>query len=122
MNNQLHRQIQEEMEREAMIERKINNGLKRVLKNFKQYKLVNTIDEGEILLIFNKKSAEHFSVFLINDEVKEEVKNNTNSNYVMFFIRPKKKNHNSRLQALADIDKRRFKKNKFNLIKIHNPV
>ena len=113
MNNQLHCQIQEEMEREAMIERKINNGLKRVLNNFKQYKLVNTIDEGEILLIFNKKSAEHFSVFLINDEVKEEVKNNTNSNYVMFFIKPKN-NHNSRFQALADIDKRRFKK-KINL-------
>ena len=111
MNNQLQRQIQDEINQEAIIERKINNGLKRVLKNFKQYKLVNTIDEGEILLIFNKKSVEHFSVILIDDEVKEEVKNNTDSNYVIFFIRPKT-NRNSRLQALADIDKRRFVKQK----------
>ena len=111
MNNQLQRQIQDEINQEAIIERKINNGLKRVLKNFKQYKLVNSIDEGEILLIFNKKSVEHFSVILINDKVKEEVKNNTDSNYVIFFIRPKN-NHNSRLQSLADIDKRRFIKHK----------
>ena len=111
MNNQLQRQIQDEINQEAIIERKINNGLKRVLKNFKQYKLVNNIDEGEILLIFNKKSVEHFSVILINDKVKEEVKNNTDSNYVIFFIKPKN-SRNSRLQSLADIDKRRFIKHK----------
>ena len=109
MNNTLHSQIQEEMEREEMIERKINNALKRVLKRFRQYKLVNTIDEGEILLIFNKKYAHQFSVILIDNDVKEEVKNNTDSNYVIYFIRPKN-NHNSRLQALTDIDKLRFLK------------
>ena len=109
MDNQLQRQIQEEIEREVRVERKINNGLKRILKNFPQYKLVDNIDEGEIVLIFNKNYIEHFSVILLDDEVKEEVKNNFDSNYAIFFIKPKNR-RNSRLQAHADIDKRRFMK------------
>ena len=111
MDNQLQRQIQEEMEREAMIERKINNGLKRVLKNFKQCKLVNTIDEGELVLIFNKKDVEYFDVILIDDVVKEAIKNDRDSNKVIFFIKPKN-NRNSKLQSLADISKKRFVKKK----------
>ena len=111
MDNQLQRQIQEEMDREARVERRINNGLKRVLKNFKQYKLVNTIDEEEIVLVFNKKDFEYFDVILIDDEVKKAVKNNTDSNQVIFFIKPKN-NRNSKLQALADISKKRFVKQK----------
>ena len=111
MDNQLQRQIQEEMEREAIAERKINNGLKRVLKSFKQYKLVNSIDEGDIVLIFNKKDTEYFDVILIDDEVKEAVKNNTDTNQVLFFIKPKN-DRNSKLQALADINKKRFIKQK----------
>ena len=111
MDNQLQRQIQEEMDREARVERKINNGLKRVLKNFKQYKLVNTIDEGEIVLIFNKKDTEYFDVILIDDEVKQPIKNNTDPNNVIFFIKPKN-NRNSKLQAHADISKKRFVKRK----------
>ena len=111
MDNQLQRQIQEEMDREARVERKINNGLKRVLKNFKQYKLVNTIDEGEIVLIFNKKDTEYFDVILIDDEVKQAIKNDTDPNHVIFFIKPKN-NRNSKLQALADISKKRFVKRK----------
>ena len=111
MNNQLQRQIQEEIDQEAMAERRINNGLKRVFRYFKQYKLVNTIDEGEIVLIFNKKDTEYFDVILIDDEVKEVVKNNTDTNSVIFFIKPKN-SRNSRLQALADISKKRFVKQK----------
>ena len=63
MDNQLQRQIQEEIDQEARIERKINNGLRRVLNNFKQYKLVKTIDECEIILIFNKKLPNTFPLF-----------------------------------------------------------
>ena len=107
MNNQLQRQIQEEINREAKIERKINNGLKRILKNIPQYKLADNIDEGEIVIVFNKDYLDYLSVFLIDDEVKEEVKNNFDSKYVLFFIKPKNK-RNSRLQAHTDIDKRRF--------------
>ena len=111
MNNQLQRQIQEEIDQEARVERKINNGLKRVLKNFKQYKLVNTIDEGEIVLILNKIDTEYFDVILIDDEVKQAIKNDTDSNNVIFFIKPKNR-RNSKLQALADISKKRFVKQK----------
>ena len=111
MDNQLQRQIQEEIDQEARVERKINNGLKRVLKKFRQYKLVNTIDEGDIALIFDKRDIEHFNVILVDDEVKEKIKNDTNQNYVIFFIKHKN-NRNSKIQALADISKKRFVKTK----------
>ena len=111
MDNQLQRQIQEEIDQEAMAERRINNVLKRVFRYFKQYKLVNTIDEGVIALIFNKKDTEYFDVILIDDEVKEAIKNDTDPNLVIFFIKPKN-NRNNKLQALADINKKRFIKQK----------
>ena len=104
MNNQLQHQIQDEINQETMIERKINNGLKRILKSFKQYKLVNTIDDAQLLILFNKETAYQFSVILIDDEVKEIVKNDLDSNYVTFFLRAKNK-HNSRLQAITNLDK-----------------
>ena len=111
MSNQLQRQIQDEINQEVIIERKINNGFKRVLKNFPQYKQVNTIEEGEIVIIFNKKNTEYFDVILIDDEVKRKIKNNTDTNYIPFFIKPKNR-RNSKLQALADINKKRFVKQK----------
>ena len=104
MNNQLQRQIQDEINQEAMIERKIKNGLKRVLKSFKQYKLVDTVDEGLLLLLFDKKTAHEFSVILLDDELKKIVKNNLDPNLVVYFLRPKNK-HNSRLQVISNLDK-----------------
>ena len=98
MNNQLQ---------DLMIERKINNGLKRVLKSFKQYKLVDNIDEALLLILFNKETAHQFSVILMDDELKKLVKNDLYPNYVVYFLKPKNK-HNSRLQAISNLDKGKF--------------
>ena len=41
MDNQLQRQIQEEMDREVIIEKQIKNTLNKFLKKHKQFKLVD---------------------------------------------------------------------------------
>ena len=111
MANQLQRQIQEEIDRESMTEKRINNGLKRVLKVFKQYKLVNSVDQGDIVLVYNKIDTEYFNVIYIDDEVKTNIKNTTDPNQVLFFIKHKS-NRNSKQQVLSDLSKRRFIKQK----------
>ena len=98
MNTQLQKQ------------RRINNCLERVLKSFKQYKLVNTMEEGDIVLIFSENDVEYFEIFLIDDTVKDALKNNELNDFVkLFFIRNKNR-RNAKRQAIADISKGRFSK------------
>ena len=91
MNNQLQRQIQEEMEREEIIVRRINNSMKRFFKMFKQYREVTTIDQSDIVLIFNKTDIEYFNVFMTNENVKNYFKTNINPNYLFVYIKSKNK-------------------------------
>ena len=95
------------MANQLQIQNKINNGLKRILGSFRQYKLVDTIEEGDILLAFYENDPEYFDVIFIDDEVKNAVKNSENTNCYMFFIRNKNR-RNAKRQALADIDRKRF--------------
>ena len=48
------------MDSQLQMQRRINNCLERVLKSFKQYYQVPTIDEGDIVLVFNEKDVEYF--------------------------------------------------------------
>ena len=67
------------MANQLQIQNKINNGLKRILGSFRQYKLVDTIEEGDILLAFYENDPEYFDVIFIDDEVKNAVKNSENT-------------------------------------------
>ena len=64
------------MDSQLQMQRRINNCLERLLKTFRQYYLVPTIEEGDIILVFNKKDVEYFEIFVINDNIKNHVKNN----------------------------------------------
>ena len=98
------------MDSQLQIKRRINNALERVLKSFKQYYLVPTIEEGDIILAFNEKDPIYFEIFLVEDNVKNRVKNNEfDDNIKLYFIRNKNR-RNAKRQALADIAKRRFYK------------
>ena len=55
MSNQLLQQIQQEMNREAMFEEKINKCLKQYLKINKQFYQVNQIKDCHAVLIFKKE-------------------------------------------------------------------
>ena len=102
MDNQLQQTI---------AERRINNSMKRVLKQFPQYKLVSSIDEGDVALIFDKEDPEHFMVLHNDDEAKKNIKNNTVPQIVIFFLKLKNR-RNSKQQVLSDIFNKRFVKQK----------
>ena len=109
MDNQLQRQIQEEMEREEMIVRRINNSIKRFFKMFKQYKEVTTIDQSDVVLIFNKTDIEYFNVFMTDENVKNYFKTNINPNYLFVYIKSKNK-HNVKTMVVSDILLKMFHK------------
>ena len=109
MDNQLQRQIQEEMEREEMIVRRINNSIKRFFKMFKQYKEVTTIDQSDVVLIFNKTDIEYFNVFMTDENVKNYFKTNINPNYLFLYIKSKNK-HNVKTMVVSNILLKMFHK------------
>ena len=110
MSNQLQRQIQEEMETEAMIERRINNSIKRFFKMFKQYREVSTIDQSEVILLFDKSDIKYFNVFMTDENVKNYFKTNIDPNHVFVYIKNKNK-HNSKAIVVSNILTRMFYKN-----------
>ena len=72
--------------------------------------MVSTVEEGDIILLFNEKDPVYFEIFLINDKIKSSVNNNEFADYIkLFFIRCRNR-HNAKRQALADISKKRFYK------------
>ena len=89
-------------------ERRIKNGLERVLKSFKQYYLVPTIEEGDVILVFNKKDIEYFEIFVIDDNIKNHIKDNEFADNIRLYFMRNKNRRNARRQALADVSKRRF--------------
>ena len=105
---QLRKQIQE-MDREEKVEKRINNTIKRFLKMFKQYKIVNSIDQGDVVLVFDKTNPEYFNFLLNNDEVKSFLTDNQQPRYVLVFVK-NKNNHNTKLHVLSDIMSKKFYK------------
>ena len=89
-------------------ERRIKNGLERVLKSFKQYYLVPTIEEGDVILVFNKKDIEYFEIFVIDDNIKNHIKDNEFADNIRLYFMRNKNRRNAKRQALADVSKRRF--------------
>ena len=109
MDNQLQRQIQEEMDREAMVERRIKNSIKRFFKMFKQYKEVTTIDQSDVVLIFDKTDIEYFNVFMTDENVKNYFKTNINPNYLFVYVKSKNK-HDAKTMVVSNILTRMFYK------------
>ena len=109
MNNQLRRQIQEEIDQEAMVERRINNSIKRFFKMFKQYKEVTTIDQSDVVLMFDKSDIKYFNVFMTDENVKNYFKTNINPNHVFVYIKSKNK-HDAKTMVVSNILTRMFYK------------
>ena len=68
MDNQLQRQIQEEMDREVIIERQIKNRLKIFFKKHRQFKLVDKQENSDAVLIFNKNDITNYRFALTKGE------------------------------------------------------
>ena len=94
-----------------LTDRKINNGIKRVLKQFPQYKRVDSIDQGDIAVILDKKDMEYFTVAYIDSDIKEMITNNRYPFNIVVFLKHKTC-RNTKQAVLADITKKKFLKQK----------
>ena len=93
---------------ELQQERKIKNGLERVLKQFKHYYLVPTIEESDLILIFDNKEIEHFNIYLNEEKIFNYIKNNEfEDNIKIYFLRNRNR-RDAKKQAVKDILRRRF--------------
>ena len=100
---QLQRQIQEEIDREAKIDRLIKNQMKKFFKQNKQFKIVDERKDCDSILYFYRKQPISTS-FAIDDKSKDI---RFDKRYTYFFL--KNKNHHDGRRS-----SRAFKKDKVN--------
>ena len=100
---QLQRQIQEEMDREAEIDRLIKSQMKKFFKHNKQFKIVDERKDCDSILYFYRKQPISTS-FAIDDKSKDI---QFDKRYTYFFL--KNKNHHDGRRS-----SRAFKKIKVN--------
>ena len=91
----------------SLNERKIKNGIKRILKRFPQYKRVDDIDDADLVVIYRDDDINRFHVVILNSINKEELKNNDNEKTTLLYLRHKN-DRNKRQNIINDVDKKHF--------------
>ena len=99
---QLQRQIQEEMDREAKIDRLINKKIKRFLTTIKNLKQVYRQEDCDTIIAFNRDDLSHSNAFFVND-LKEKI--DFPDRTTIFYFK-NKNNHNSKLHQYSYITKK----------------
>ena len=89
-------------------EKRTKNGLKRFIKRFPQYKSVNDIDDADIAMIFTIENTEKFVILEITSSNKEDLKNVTEENIKIFYLKHKNPRNKKQL-IINDIDRNHFK-------------
>ena len=85
------------------IEKRLKNGIKKILKSCPQYKLIDDIDNADLGIIFTD-DTDHFYSIIIGPDNKEKLRN---ENRKIFYL--KHKNPRNRRQLLGnDIGKHHF--------------
>ena len=91
----------------SLNERKIKNGIKRILKRFPQYKRVDDIDDADLVVIYRDDDINRFHVVILNSINKEELKNNNDEKTTVFYLKHKN-DRNRRQNIINDVDKKHF--------------
>ena len=91
----------------SLNERKIKNGIKRILKRFPQYKRVDDIDDADLVVIYRDDDINRFHVVILNSINKEELKNNNDEKTTVFYLRHKN-DRNRRQIIVNDVNKKHF--------------
>ena len=90
-----------------MDERIRKNSIKRILKNFPQYKLVDNIDNADLAVIYNTDKKEKFNILILNPDNRNQIKTNSNEKLTFFFLRHK--NERDRRQiVINNVGKKHF--------------
>ena len=98
---QLQRQIQEEIDKEAKIDRIINNRVKSFFKKNKNFKIVKNISDSDVALVFRRDNPVFCNMALTNNEfpfysVKDE-------NLYTIIYAKNKNTHDAKLHSYANI-------------------
>ena len=90
-----------------MDERIRKNSIKRILKNFPQYKLVDNIDNADLAVIYNTDEKEKFNILILNPDNRNQIKTNSNEKITFFFLRHKNERNRRRI-VINNVDKKHF--------------
>ena len=88
-------------------ERRVKNSIKRILKKFPQYKVVDNIDNADLMLIYDVNDTERFRMVVLDSNNKEKLRNLTPEELRIFYL--KHKNPRDRRQLVnGNIDRNHF--------------
>ena len=90
-----------------MDERIRKNSIKRILKNFPRYKLVNNIDNADLAVIYNTDEKEKFNILILNPDNRNQIKTNSNEKITFFFLRHKNERNRRRI-VINNVYKKHF--------------
>ena len=99
---QLQRQIQEEIDREAKIDKTINRKIKTFLTTTKNLKQVYRQEDCDTILVFDRDDLSHCHTFFLKDS-KEKI--DFRDRTTIFYFK-NKNNHNSKLHQYSYFTKR----------------
>ena len=106
MSFQLRRQIEEEMEEEARIDRKIEIYKRKFLKEKgnSKYRIVSTRKEADVVVIYDRTNIENCALVLNSEKDKELDKCERSDRYTLIFLKNKNP-RDRRLTTLRDMHK-----------------
>ena len=88
-------------------ERRIKNSIKRIIKKFPQYKVVDNIDNANLAVLYDVNGTDRFNILVLGPNEKEKLKNETYEELKIFYL--KHKNPRDRRQLINnDIDRNHF--------------
>ena len=88
-------------------EKRINNSLKRIRKKFPQYKLVDNLDDGDIVVTYFINDTQKFGVSIINSSIKEKIINERDENIIHYYLRHKNQRNKKQL-IIGDVERNHF--------------
>ena len=94
---QLQRQIQQEMDREAKIDKLIEKEMKKFLKVNKQYYIVNKVEKCDSILYFDRRTFPLIIKFNPNNSLT--IKEINDNNYTKIFLENKNPHDAKRLNV-----------------------
>ena len=88
-------------------ERRVKNSIKRILKKFPQYKVVDNIDNADLMVIYDVNDTKIFRMVVLDSNNKEKLRNSETEELRIFYL--KHKNPRDRRKLVnSNIDRRHF--------------
>ena len=90
-----------------MEEKRIKNSIKRIKKKFPQYKFVDNMDDGDIVVTYFINDTDKFGVSILNSSIKDQIINETDENIIHYYLRHKNQRNKKQL-IIGDVEKNHF--------------